>query len=180
MCKKLIVFSAAFSLGVAFFHLVERTPEISQQLTATTEIVSVNSRPVQPINGVKVFFENLQKAIAENDKATVISLINFPIKATLIVDGKKPVVKTIKSANEFLLNYDKIFDDSFKESISETKPESFSYSTSCRIFSLKSGIEMKIFGIGDVMKIFKREDLDIKITELERQSYLDKKRNGAN
>lgn len=181
MCKKLLVFLASFCLGVVFIQLVKQTNKTSQQPIVLIETVPDNSQSIQPINPVKVFFEKFQKAAAENDKATVVSLINFPIKVVLIIEGKKLAVKIIKSADEFLLNYDKIFDDSFKESISQTKSEFFWYSTSCEVSSLRSGIKIKIFGIGDIMEIYKRKDLDIKITELDRESYLDKKkRNDAN
>lgn len=180
MCKKLFVFSTAFCLGVVFIQVIKQTNKDPQPLAEVSENISNNPQPTQPINSVKVFFENFQKAVAGNDKATVVSLLNFPIKATLIVDGRKPVIKTIKSANEFLSEYDKIFDDSLKKSISQTEFELFSYSTSCKVSSLRSGVEMKIFGISDIMEIFKRKDLNIKVVKLGRESYLAKKRNGSN
>lgn len=157
MCKKLLVFSLAFFLSLLslqFFNL--RNETISQKTTANLTIPD-NSQTVQVIRPTSYnyvpsaidCFQNFQTAVAENDKETVISLINFPIEVQFINKKNQPYYKIIKSENEFLSNYDKIFDDSFKIFISQRKTSQLLFSTSGEIFIWKSIIRMKPFYTND-------------------------------
>ncbi len=169
MCKKLILFSAAFGLGISFIWIFSQSEQHSQKPTILTQNTSDDSQNVQPLNPIAEFFDNFKKSVAENDKKAIASSIKFPVEVVFNDYGKKFSIKTIKNEAEFLLNYDRIFGDSFKESISQTKTGKFSVSTGGDILNVKSGIVMKTFGLGEMPKDHQFTKDDIKITQLKRK-----------
>jgi len=58
------------------------------------------------------FFEKLKKAVAENDKQTVASMVDYPFKAR--INGK---AVTIRDAAHFAADYDKVFTAKVKEAV---------------------------------------------------------------
>ncbi len=68
---------------------------------------------------VEQFFISFKKAIAENDKDKVASMITFPVKA-ILANG---LMVTLKSRADFIKAYDKVFDTKFKQIILQTQVE---------------------------------------------------------
>lgn len=67
------------------------------------------------------FFEKLKKAVAENDKEAVASMVKYPFKAR--INGK---AVTIRDAVHFVADYDKVFTAKVKEAVSkQTYPNLF-------------------------------------------------------
>lgn len=62
----------------------------------------------------QAFFEKLQKAVAENDKRTVASLVDYPFKAR--INGK---AVTIRDAAHFTADYDKVITAKVKEAVAK-------------------------------------------------------------
>ncbi|WP_163268858.1 hypothetical protein [Chelativorans alearense] len=62
----------------------------------------------------QAFFEKLKKAVAENDKQAVASMVEYPFKARI---NDKAV--TIKDAAHFETDYDKVFTAKVKEAVSK-------------------------------------------------------------
>jgi len=60
------------------------------------------------------FFEKLKKAVAENDKQTVASMVDYPFKARI---NDKAV--TIRDAAHFAADYDKVFTTKIKEAVAK-------------------------------------------------------------
>jgi len=171
MCKKLLVFSLAFCLGVIsliFINLEKGTslqntlpdstnPDIYQNTQTKSQSLS------EYFTAINNFFYSFQNAVAENDKEKVVSLIKFPIKVTLTDKKGKPFEKIINSEAEFLQNYNKIFDEPFKRIISRLETEKFrsevgSYRS--EVWSHKHEIRMKAFDKNG------GKEFDIKIIEL--------------
>ncbi|MEP7037429.1 MAG: hypothetical protein ABI891_03720 [Acidobacteriota bacterium] len=169
MCKKFVVFSLAFCLGFISIQLAKQNNETSQK--STTSVLAVENSPqtesAKPSKPISDFIINFQDAVARNDKETVVSFIKFPIKVKLNVNDKKHFEEVIKNENELLSNYDKIFDNSLKTSISEIKPENFFVDTGCEVFFLQIGIRIKMFGVNDILDISKTKNLDLKIINLD-------------
>src|SRR5215207_2320882 len=120
MWKKLIVFSLAFGLSLISLQIIKQkikpieievvsNPPISNE-SALSVSVSETSQ-----NSISMFEECVRKfkrAVAENDRETVASLISFPLIVGVMDKKEKPHLVEIKNSDEFLANYDKIFDDS--------------------------------------------------------------------
>lgn len=67
------------------------------------------------------FFEELKKAVAENDKEAVASMVDYPFQAR--IDGK---AVTIRDTAHFVADYDKVFTANVEEAISnQTYPDLF-------------------------------------------------------
>jgi hypothetical protein len=67
------------------------------------------------------FFEKLKKAVAENDKEAVASMVEYPFKAR--INGK---AVTLRDAAHFAADYDKVFTAKVKEAVSnQTYPNLF-------------------------------------------------------
>ena len=67
------------------------------------------------------FFDKLKKAVAENDKQTVASMVEYPFKAR--INGKSV---TIRDAAHFVADYDKVITPKVKEAVSkQTYPNLF-------------------------------------------------------
>jgi len=62
----------------------------------------------------KAFFDKLKKAVAENDKKTVASMVDYPFKARI---NDKAV--TIRDAAHFEADYDKVFTKKVKEAVAK-------------------------------------------------------------
>lgn len=60
----------------------------------------------------EAFLAKLKKAVAADDRPTVASMIDYPVKARI---GKKAV--SIKGADRFLADYDKVFTAKVKEAV---------------------------------------------------------------
>jgi predicted component of type VI protein secretion system len=93
------------------------------------------------------FFENLQKAVASNDKATVAAMVNYPFQAR--IQGK---ALKIRDAAHFIADYDAIVTTKVKQSVAHQ-----SYAT---LFANWQGVsigdgEIWFSGVGDsnVVKI---------------------------
>lgn len=167
MWKKLLVFALAFCLGIVVIQIFTQNDEFEPPLIPNSNVQD-NSRPTQSYKQISLFFNDFQKAVAENNKAKVASFIKFPVEVQYIGSNGKLVEKTVKSETEFLLNYNKIFDNSFKDSISLINSERFFISTSCEMFFMQNGIRMKVFGVNSISEIPKIKDLEIKIIQLHR------------
>ncbi len=167
MCKKLLVFSLAFCLGLLSLQLFKLNNETSPQKTIADSTISDNSQSVQ-INQqspIADFFHNFQRAVAKDDRKAVVSLINFPIEVQLFDKKHQPYYKIIKNENEFLLNYDKIFDESFRIFIARRKTSQLLFSTSGEIFIMRSEIRIKPFYTND------NGNFEVKIISLKYPSY---------
>ena len=167
MCKNLLIFLLAFCLSLISIQLLKQNDEIIQQPIISVSAVendpqNESSKTLKPIID---FINNFQNAVERNDKSTVASFIKFPIKVRL-TGNKKPFEKTIKTKDELLSNYDRIFDTSLKNLISEIKSEKFLINTGCETFFLQNGIRIKMFGVND-LGISKTKDLNLKIIKLE-------------
>ncbi|WP_295805594.1 hypothetical protein [uncultured Nitratireductor sp.] len=69
----------------------------------------------------RAFFEKLKKAVADNDRKTVASLVEYPFKARI---NDKSV--TIGDAAHFTADYDKVFTDTVKKAVNnQTYPKLF-------------------------------------------------------
>lgn len=67
------------------------------------------------------FFEKLKKAVAENDKEAVASMVEYPFKAR--INGK---AVTVRDAAHFAADYDKVFTAKVKEAVAnQTYPNLF-------------------------------------------------------
>lgn len=67
------------------------------------------------------FFEKLKKAVAENDKEAIASMVEYPFKAR--INGK---AVTVRDAAHFAADYDKVFTAKVMEAISnQTYPNLF-------------------------------------------------------
>ncbi len=66
---------------------------------------------------VEQFFISFKEAVAKNDKKKVASLIAFPVGVSL-ASGRR---MNIKSEADLLSKYDQIFDETFKQIISQTE-----------------------------------------------------------
>ena len=169
MCKKFLVFSLTFCMGFISNQFAKQTDKTSHK--STTSVSAVENNPqtesVKSLKPISDFIINFQNAVARNDKETVASFIKFPIKVKLNFDDKKHLEKVIKSENEFLSNYDRIFDNSLKNSISEIKPEKYFINTGCEIFFFQIGIRMKMFGVKDILEITKTKKIGLKIIKLD-------------
>ncbi|WP_201285541.1 hypothetical protein [Chelativorans xinjiangense] len=62
----------------------------------------------------QTFFDKLKKAVAENDKQAVASMIEYPFKAR--INGK---AVTIRDAAHFETDYDKVFTAKVKKAVSK-------------------------------------------------------------
>jgi hypothetical protein len=156
MCKKLFVFWLAFCLGLIASQTIKRTEYFCSQNTSNladiNSIQSVNEKIVDisaPLNSknfeeeknrfraaglddekeVINFFTNFQRAVAEDDRRTVASMMNYPL-FVLYASAHYRLMKNqtvygsrIKNKAIFLKNYDRIFDDDFKKFISDVKLE---------------------------------------------------------
>jgi hypothetical protein len=148
MFKKLLIFSLAFCLGLISLQLLKLNSETVSQKTTADINVSDTSQIVQTIQPKSVAtlagdcYRDFKAAVAENEK--VASLIYFPIEVQFINKKSKPYYNVIKNEKEFLLNYDRIFDDSFKKFIVQGKAN-LGFSTSGEIFIYRSEIRLKPF-----------------------------------
>lgn len=68
---------------------------------------------------VKEFFLKFQKAVAENDKKTVASMIDYPHNVRFPNDRHGRGLRIIKNEKEFIKNFDKIFANKFREFIAD-------------------------------------------------------------
>lgn len=150
MCKKLLVFLLAFGLGITFIRLFdqkfdtdyvineEQTLAISEQksrtnLNSTKSVdLSISSDSnksrffaagVEDDNEVIDFYLKFQKAVAENDKTTVSTMVIYPLRVNFPTDSAEKKYTFIKSRKELLKNYDKIFDSNLKEFIAKIDVE---------------------------------------------------------
>ncbi|WP_309086622.1 hypothetical protein [Chelativorans sp.] len=62
----------------------------------------------------QAFFDKLKKAVAENDKQSVASMVDYPFKAR--INGK---AVTIRDAAHFTADYDRVFTAKVKEAVSK-------------------------------------------------------------
>ncbi len=167
MFKKLLVFSLAFCLGLIAIQFLKSKSELFLAEIVSKPTTSNNSLPAQSFWQISVdnksSFENLisnfQNAVAVSDSETVISLINFPIEVELITGKNKSPHKEIKNEKEFLLNYDKIFADSFKKCISQVKTDKLLFSTTGQVLTWGNEIRMQHLEVNG-------NDFEVKIVRL--------------
>lgn len=172
MYKRLLVFSLAFCLGVGFLQLfkpdyIEPDNDVSPQNRLTDQTVPNVSQSIQSNWQKSAFVDclyNFQNALAEDDKNTVVSLMKFPVEVTLYNEKDKPYIKKFKNKEEFLQNYDKIFDASFKRFIARLKSSHLFASTSGEVFILRSQLRFKSFYEND------GRNFEIKVTSINKYS----------
>jgi len=170
MWKKLIVFSLTLCLSLVLLQVIKYKIEPVQNKVASSAPTSNEQTPFQTAwnisrNSNFLFGDcvrKLQKALAENDRKTVVSLIKLPIEVRLFSKGMQTryYFKELKNENEFLANYDKIFDDPFGERISRINADKLFYSSSGEVFTPNHEIRMD--------RIYKNNDpnFEIKIIKL--------------
>lgn len=176
MFKKLLVFSLAFGLSLILLPVFK--PKVETDLIEVTlnPTVSNTSLLVQTniqnsINNISQFDDLVQKfknAAAQNDRETVASLINFPVPIIFLSKKSSFHIKKIQNRDEFLKNYDEIFDDLSKQYIIQTKPDHISYNRGGEGFYYSSKVLQNcIFGIR-LDRIYKNDNniIEIKIMTL--------------
>ncbi|TWG91113.1 hypothetical protein L598_006000000090 [Mesorhizobium sp. J18] len=67
------------------------------------------------------FFEKLKKAVAEHDKQTVASMVDYPFKAR--INGK---AVTIRDAAHFAADYDEVFTNKVRDAVAKQTYENLS------------------------------------------------------
>lgn len=170
MWKKLFVLLLTFCLGFFAFQFLHSSSETTPQNIIIEPDVIVPTQPVQndlqkPPDVVATVRECLYKfkdAVRKNDEKAVVSLINFPIEIGFTNQQGKIYYKKIRNESEFLADYSKIFDDSFKEYISELGSDRLLYrvGTPLEVFTSRSELKLSQFYInGD-------EKFEIKISEI--------------
>ena len=189
MFKKLLVFALAFGMGLTSFQISKQKikPLDVEGVSNTT----ISNKPVSSApdfkpsqDSISLFEEcvrKFKKAVAENDQETVASVINFPIFVGLPDENDSPSFKEIKNSDEFIANYDKIFNDSFKRCISQMELDRMDYRSRHEAFNYSSiRIDRSIYSFGIKMGGYKINDKDfgVKITNLSR-SFITYSKNGA-
>ena len=168
MVKKLFVFVLAFCLSLALIQFLRSKREsnsveiISNSVAQNGPLPALTNKQIS-FNNISAFeklLHNFQESVAKNDKEAVVSLLKFPVDVYLRGKNDNPHLNKIKSEKELLLNYDKIFDNSFKKCISRSEPENLSFSTSGDVFN--SAIRMR--------RIYENSgtNFDIKVIQLYR------------
>lgn len=119
MWKKLLVFSLAFGLSLILLQFLK--PKVQPHLVEIIPSPTIlnNSSPVQTNKQISSnnsssfedLFQKFKNAVAQNDKETIASLINFPLTVGFMDKKDKPYFKEIKNSDEFFANYNKIFDE---------------------------------------------------------------------
>jgi hypothetical protein len=118
---------------------------------------------------VEQFFISFKDAVAKGDKKKVASLINFPNKVPL-ASGRRVI---LKNEADFLGRYDEIFDETFKQVISQTEVKD--------LWANWQGVAMPSgeIWINRIIKDVKRaEKYTIKITTINGPIRPDKSRKG--
>lgn len=168
MLKKLLVFLFAFGLSLGLMRLLEPKSCTADLKTVSTAATSNSTSTAQndkqiSLNNVSLYKDLLNKFqdfVAKSDKETVASLINFPLDVSFKDRKNKSKYKQIKSKDEFLLNYDKIFDNSFKQCTARIDKSKLLFSTSGIVFTLENAVRMERIHKAD------SNDFEIKIVAL--------------
>jgi hypothetical protein len=152
MWKKLFVFLLSF--GVSLLSLQFLKPKIETNSVEVPSNPVISSSPpavrseyrtsVENRSSFENFLDDFQKAVARNDRETVVSLVNFPVDVFRAGEKNKPFSKKINSKPEFLRDYDKIFDESFKANISQIDTNNLLFSSSGTVF-VSPGVRMERF-----------------------------------
>jgi hypothetical protein len=150
MCKKLLVFSLTFCFGLISFQFLKLKMESASQETTQALIqnpvqATQNVQPNDYIVSTRNCLSNLQTALASDDRNTVVSLINFPIEIGFKNKKNRSYSVKFKNEAEFLRNYDKIFDSSYKQFIAELTYRNLYYSTSGEMFVNRSELRFARF-----------------------------------
>lgn len=136
----------AFAIGVLVNYFASSFFTTQQDRTASlrndSENLSVSSVETDPPAGQMVskarrfsgagaetddevidFWLKFQKAIAADDRATVASMANYPLRATFASDPLNYRDRYLKSSRDFLRVYDRIFDPAMKAFIANTSSD---------------------------------------------------------
>jgi len=152
MWKKWLVFSLAFCLSLLLLQLLKPGVKTASVELPSNPPISENHSTVRSEYQISVenrasfqeLLDKFQNAVARNDKETIVSLVSFPVDVKVI---NKPYEKEVRSEKEFLRNYDKIFDDSLKQCISQIDTKLL-FSSSGEVFVMSGGrisVRMKRF-----------------------------------
>lgn len=107
------VFLAALFIGLA--GIVTAQARSAEEMNATLDDLYGDHAPYH------AFFEKLKKAVAENDKKAVASMVDYPFMAR--IDDR---AVTIRDAAHFVADYDKVFTTKVKRAVSnQTYPSLF-------------------------------------------------------
>lgn len=152
MIKKFCIFLVALSLGILFSQIVKYKinsvensvlshSEISDSLNSSAlsnlseEIVNSQYENSEKANKrfgiagvdddieVKKIYLKFQKAVAENDRKTVSTLLEYPLRVYYSTDVSRKKYRFIKNRKEFSRDYDKIFGNKLKKFIAKIDVE---------------------------------------------------------
>lgn len=162
MFKKLLVFSLAFCLGLISSPNNDTKTESVEQLIVSVETASSNLQSIQSNqpNQIDAFFRDFQQAIANDEKETVVSFLDFPLQINVVDNKNKFRIIKIETKESLLKNYNAIFDGKLKQFISQTKPEKFLVTANGEISTLRGEIRMTSLYKRDTKK------LEIKVVKL--------------
>ncbi len=161
MWKRWIVFLSAFCLSLILLALLnnkfksdslQSEVKPNSQEIPSNQVISGNSSTVKSKYSLSVEHRDLFKdllikfrdAVAANDKGTVASLLNYPVEIEFINKRKNRYYKEVRDEAEFLQDYNKIFDESFKRCVEQTDPNKLLFSSSGDVFVFPQ-VRMELF-----------------------------------